>query len=111
MVASITSGPMPSPGTRRSLYSFIGVSSLFGLVAPALAYAPTVTWYQQQLVLVHGILFTLCWLLRLSPSLLNPGLLDVLLLLEGRDLVFGAHGQTDIVPAIEQALLTEVIDL
>src|SRR6185437_9308528 len=69
MVASITSGPIPSPGTRRSLYSFIGIFSL------------------------------------------NPGLLDVLLLLEGRDLVFGAHGQADIVPAIEQALLAEFIDL
>src|ERR1700744_1165653 len=70
MVASITSGPIPSPGTRRSLYSFIGF---------------------------------------FSSS--DPGLLDVLLLFEGRDLVFGAHVQADIVPAIEQALFAEGIHL
>src|SRR5689334_20554595 len=70
MVASITSGPIPSPGTRSNLYSFIAVGSR-----------------------------------------LEPGRLGVLLLFEVRDLVLRAHGQSDVVPAVQQALLAEGIDL
>src|ERR1700749_543676 len=73
MVASSTSGPMPSPGTRSSLYSFMA-ESVFSC--------------------------------GLQPGLRRgPGLFEAV------DLVFGAHGQADIVPAIQQALLAERIDV
>src|SRR6185437_6029902 len=65
-VASITSGPMPSPGVTRIL----------------------------------------C-----MRFLLDPGFRDVLAGFVRGDLVLAAHGQADIVPAIEQALLAERIDL
>src|SRR5258707_613168 len=78
MVASRTSGPMPSPGSRRSLYSFIGepVSLFFGRSG-------------------------------LAPTLLKPGRLAMLVFLEGGDLVLVAQGQADIVPAVHQHLLAE----
>src|SRR5581483_4609720 len=63
-VASITSGPMPSPGVTRILCVILNprcVGAVFGFV--------------------------------------------------GGNLVLAAHGQADIVPAVEQALLAEGIDL
>src|ERR1700744_3605031 len=63
-VASITSGPMPSPGRVR--------------------------------------------ILNMRS---NPGRLSFVVFFVGRNLVFAAQGQPDIIPAIEQALLAEGINI
>src|ERR1019366_1279441 len=69
-VASITSGPMPSPGVRRM--ACMGISS--------------------------------------EPRS-NPGRVLLVAFFVGRDLVLVTQGQADIVPAIQEALAAEFVDL
>src|SRR5258707_5263837 len=93
MVASKTSGPMPSPGSRSSLYSFISEGPSYCLVARQYAF------------------FAVAQNLPAPPALLKPGRLAVLAFLEAGDLVLGPQGQSDVVPAVHQHLLAESIHL